>query len=622
MRRLLPVAVLFVVLLALVLFRGSGSSDLGTAKDAGELIPLAATPFETKDVARLEVFAPGSATPVCAVVREGERWLVQTPFRAPAHVKNVERLAKILAEAEAELRTDDAAALPTFDLTPERATSVRALAADGRVLAHLAVGATSYRQGAFVRPLGDAAGTRAWVTTSDLRGALGLGRSQVGGDAPEVPKPDSFFDSTFPQVDLARASKVEVTAPGRRCVFERRAGSWRAAEGGPSNQVNAEGLSQVLRNFGSEFRAKTLADPSDLAKLGLAEPKHVVAVTLDDGTVRRVFGAEDREKDVWYVRLEAKQDPDVVYEATEWEAQRLFPSGSGLFEFQSVPVKDEELGRIVVAKGDQRFELVRESAKDDWKIVAPSWPLTPRQTSLKSLGSLLKNVRAVDFLDATALESEEATISYGGKDAPDDALTAIRVGGKAPSGKDRLALLPHTPGRVWVLADSTVDRLVVPPLSLYEPRALHGWNFGDVKAARVARRDGEAWNDAFAVESGEGGAFTLVRGEERKPADADAVRKWLDAVLDAEVREAVGGDGAGAADGGEPTVRIVLVREKGDPATLLLSDEKDGKRTARIGDFAFTTDAADLVAEAEKLAAAAAPPKDEPPKEAEPPEEE
>ena len=594
MRRLAPVAVLFVVLLALVVWKETSRAGLGDVAASGDIVALAPAPFEVKDVAKVEVWAPGEAEPAFGVVREGDRWLVTAPFRAPAHVNHVEDLAKRLAEADAELRTEDAGALADLHLSPEKAVAVKLSAADGRVLAHVGIGKSSQRQGAFVRRLGEGADSRGWFTTTDLRRLLGLARTQEGDVLPEIPKPGHFHDATFPHVDLRKAARIELTAPRRRIVLEKRGAAWAAVEGAPAVPVNDQGVSQMLEKFGSGFQPKGLADPRDLAKLGLAEPKHVLAVSLEDGTVRKVFGAAEPSGDTCFVRLDAQQDPDIVYDATSWEWQRLFPTGASLFELKPLEVVDANVHRIVVTTsakaGDARLEIVREGTKrdDEWKIVAPAWPLAARQSSLRSLASILHNVRPTDWCDGADIGEEHAVLRYGKRDVPEGDLATIRIGGKAPSGRDRLTLFPGDAERAWVLSDSTADRVAVPLLSVFETKLLHGWTEGDVTAVRLARRVGDAWTDAFAIEREAGKPWMFARGAEAKvPAEAAAAKKWVDALLAAEVRE-VGGDGAA-------TVRVVVERSSGTPLELTLSEEEDGRRTGALGEFRFACDTKDLV---------------------------
>ena len=251
-------------------------------------------------------------------------------------------------------------------------------------------------------------------------------------------------------MESGKPQRIEVTAPGRHAVFEKSGAGWKAVEGGPGLPVNQQGIEQILQNFGPTFQASDLADPADAAKLGLAEPKWSVAVTLEDGSVKRVVGAGDAATDTWYARLDAQQDPDIVYQATAWAWQRLFPSGAGLFTFESVDVPDDQLTRVVVERqGAPRIEMTRAGTKpaDDWKLTSPDWPLPSRQSSLRSLASLLRNIRPIDWIDGTELGAEEIVVRAGPRDTADGELTTVRIGGKGPTGKDRLAVLPKFPGK-------------------------------------------------------------------------------------------------------------------------------------------------------------------------------
>lgn len=602
MKRLLPVALLFAVLAVLVAAREVARMQLDEAAvGADEFTPLAAQKFEAKDVAKLEVTAPGGTAPAYVVERKGETWEMTAPFRAPAHFGNVEKLCEALATGDAELRADDAGTLHDFDLVPERAVEVRLVNGVGKDLAHVAVGRSTGARGAFVRLLGDAGDVRAFETTTDLRGLLGLGRTGVGAAEAEAPKAAQFRDRDFPTVKLDKPARIEFTAPGRRVAFAKKGDKWTVAEGGPGPgcAVNEAGLKQVLAHIGPEFKAKDLADPAYLGKYGLTDPKYVVAVTLEDGTVRRVFGSADTEHDTFYARLDAAQTPDVVYEASSWDWQRIFPAGSGLFTFENVDVPDETLTHVVVetaadpsgAKPASRIELTREGTKpaDDWKLVAPDWPLVVRQASLRSLASVLRNVRPIDWIDGADAGAVTTVIRAGAKDAAEDAMTTIRVGGRAPSGKDRLVVLPKHPDRVFVLADSTVDRIAVAPASLFEPRVFHGWTDTDLKALRVAKCEGGATAPDFALEF-EPDGWKLVRGDDRKPADAVSTNKWIAAVLGIEFSDPLAADAAAPADEWSVTVE----KKDGTTRTLVLSAAQDGKRTVTAGSLRFRTDRADL----------------------------
>ena len=75
-----------------------------------------------------------------------------------------------------------------------------------------------------------------------------------------------------------------------------------------------------------------------------------------------MVGEGDAAKDEWFVRLDAPQDPAVVYEATSFEFQQLFPVGSGLFTFEDLGVPEDQVTRVVLEHGATRIELVVDYA--------------------------------------------------------------------------------------------------------------------------------------------------------------------------------------------------------------------------------------------------------------------
>ncbi len=600
MRRIAPVVVAFVVLAALVAVKEAGSTS--GAVDRGDIVRLTPKNFTIADIASIEVTAPGGAAPAYTIEKTGDTWFVTKPFKAPASVGAVTDLAKALSEADGELRSDDAAQFAEFHVTADRATTVRVVGTDGKVLAHVAVGRTSGTKGAFVRLLGEGGAAGALSTTKDLRGLLGLPRTSAGDAPPATPEASHFHDKTFPSIDLTTAKRLDVIAPGRTASFQRGERGWESVKDQngnatlPAGALNAEGIQQILRTAGPEFRPAGLADPSDLAKLGLAEPKWTLAFTLDDGTVHRIFGSMGAEGGTdgdgkCYVRLDAKQGPDVVWECQAWEFERLFPKGSGLVSFESVPCPEKSLFRVILQPKDgPRIEVVRDGTKpaDDWRVVSPAWGLAAKQQSLRNLTALVKNIRPIDWVDAADMGEVQATLRFGAKDGPDVSLTTVEIGGKGPTGKDRLARLPGAAG-VRVLADSTVDRLVVDPLTLFETKILHGWFEADITALRAERREGDAWVPAWALAK-DGDAWKLTRGgstengaaKDAKPA---AVEAFIAKALAAEVKRLAGGDAAA------PSMRLTFERLEGSPVVFAVSEPKDGKTVARVGHAAFEIDA-------------------------------
>lgn len=602
MKRLIPVAVLFAVLAALVAAREvrRGSLDAGGVP-AGEFVPLAATKFEAKNAEKIEVTAPGGSEPAFVLERDGGSWVMTKPFRAPAHQNHANELCDALATGDAEPRADDAGTLRDTDLTPERASAVRVTDAAGKVLAHVAIGRSTDPRGAFLRFLGDPADQRCFATTARLREALGLGRTWSQDAAPETPGAAHFRDRDFPLVKTDTAKRVEIAIPGRRVVFEKSGDAWIVAEGGPGFGIAKNAVENVLRKLGPDFKAKDLADPSDLGKLGLADPRWILAVTLEDGTVQRVFGGADVAAGRYHLRLDqtaGDAEPAAIYEANAWDFQAVFPAGSSLFTFPACEIENESLLQVAVEKAAQagrpatRIRIARTGTQpaDEWKVAEPDLPLAPKNASLQSLASAVRSVRATDWVDAADLGAAELTVRLGRESDLADDEKAIVIGGKTPWGKDRLCVLPNTPGKVLVIADSTADRIDVAPTSLFEPKVLHAWSEPDVKAVRVAGASG-----AWSVERGDKG-WTLVRGEERTDASATAVRAWIAALLALETREA-------EAAPAESDATIEVEKADGTKRVLALGPAKDGKRGVTVGSLSFSTDRTDLLPAAESLAA-------------------
>jgi hypothetical protein len=603
MRRLTPLAVSFVVLGALVAWRETTRGTVRNLSEEANLKALAVRAFTADDAGTVEVVAPGADKPAYSLVREDKSWRVLGAFKAPASGGAVAKLLDALAKAEGEFRSDDKAALDQFGLTHAKAVGVRVLDKDGKELLHVAVGATANSKGAFVRDLASGADdSKAYSIGGDVRGLLGLSRTSVGDHEPDKPDAAHFYDKEFPQLVVDKPTRVEFTAPGRVVAFEKdkKPGDWKVATGGADAPVKKEAVDTALAKMGGSFHPTGLVDPAKKKDLGLDAPTYRLAVTTESGAPRVVVASSDAACEHFYVRLDAAQDPEVVYEANEYEFHQLFPTGSALFDLPKVDTTKDAPTRIVVErKGRETIEITRKGSKpsDDWTLVRPAWPLASKQTALRTLSTQPGAVHVVDYVDDAKAPEAEVVARFGAAGAPDDQLKTVSIGGKAPAGKDRLATLPGKPDRVYAITD-VVDRIAPEPLSLFETKIFHDWKKDDVTAVRVAGGATVVKNDD---------AWALETGAEKPAANGAAVLAWIEKLIALDVT------GVPAAGADEKFTTVTVERKEGALMALSIGAVVDGKRTVKIGEFRATVaDVPGLLPEAASLLAKPAePPKKE-----------
>jgi hypothetical protein len=576
MNRLAPLSASFVVLAALIVWREAGRGATTSLSTEANLHPFAARTFTPDDVGKIEVTPPGGDKPAYTLVREDKAWRVVGDFKAPASGAAVTKLLDVLAKAEGEFRADDKAVLDQYDLARAGAVDVRVYDKDGKDLVHVGVGKTSGSQGAFVRDL-VADDSKAYVVTGDVRGLLGLGRSSAGQPA-EAPKPGHFHDKEFPRFALDKTKKIELATPGRVVAFEKDdKGAWKVAAGGPDAPVKKDGVESALRSLSGGMRPTALLDPAKKSELGFDKPTYRLSVTGDDGVSHVAVGATDSKAEHFYVRLDVQQDPDVLYEASEYEFHQLFPAGSTLFELPRIDSKDQPTRVVVERKGRDKIELTRKGTKpgDDWSVVAPKWPLEPKQSSLRGMASSISSVHVSDYVDDATLPEAEVVVRWGSAAGAEDQLKTLSVDGKAPAGKDRLATLPGKAGRVYMIGESVVDRLAPEPFSLFEPKLFKSWNKDDVTVIRVAggptiKRHGEDWK------------VIAAEGAPEAVGEKAAVEAWLDKFLGLELT------GVAPAGADEGAATVVIERFAGTPLTFDVTPAKDGKRVVKVGEFRAT----------------------------------
>jgi hypothetical protein len=618
-KELVPLAVAFTVLLGLVAWHeGTSHSSRGLVEEAG-LKALAIREFTPDDAAKIEVAAPGATAPAYTLEKKDKSWRVTSSFVAPASGGNVTKLLDALAKAEGEFRSDDKAALEQFDLSPQRSVGVRVLDKDGKELVHVAVGRTSGPHGAFVRNLAESDDPRAYSLTSDLRGLLGLARTTTGEREADKPDAGYFHEKEFPQLKITAAKHAEFLSPGRSVAFDLakkddkdKTGEWKVASGGPGVPLKKDGLERAIATLGGGLHPTALVDPAKKSELGFDAPKYRIAVTSDDGTTRAAVGTTDAASEHYYVRLDAAQDPDVVYEANEYEFHQMFPQAQVLFDLPKLDVpKDGPTRLIVEKKGRDAIEMTRKGTKPtfDWTLVSPAWPLDAKQTALRGLGSSLAGVRVLDYVDATELGDAEITVRFGAAGAPDAELATLAVGGKAPAGKERLATLPGRPGHVFVIGENTLDRLAPEPMSLFETKVLHGWQKDDVTSVHVLDRGGLAL-----TRDGEDWSFT-DEATAKTAAPKAAVDNCLDRLLAANVTGLL--TTVKTAD--LAVTKVSVERKDGTPAKIGFAVTKDGQHVVVFGDAVFSLEGKDdLVPQISSFVEPPAPapaPKDEKPPE-------
>jgi hypothetical protein len=587
-KELAPLCVAFVVLLGLVVAReASRGSSRGLVEEAA-LEPLHAREFKADEVTKVEIAAPGATSPTITLERKETSWRAVSTFTAPASGAAVTKLVELLAKAEGEFRTDDEAVLEQFDLTPARAVDVKLLDSAGKEVVHVAVGKTSGQRGAFVRNLlAGADASKAYALVDDVRGALGLRPTSTGAQEPDKPEANHFHDKEFPQLGSSKSKRVEFTAPGRSVAFEKAAkdakseSAWKVAAGGPGVAEKSEGVETAVSKLGGQLHPTALVDPAKRKELGLETPAYRIAVTSEDGTTRAAVGSVDAGNDHFYVRLDVQQDPDVIYDVSEYEFRQMFPQGSTLFELPKPDVAKEGPTRLVIERSKgEAIDMSRKGTRpqNDWTIAAPAWPLAAKQSSLRGISSALTTLHVVDYVDTPAPETPaEITVRYGGATATDADMRTLSIFGAAPAGKDRLASFAGAK-HLFVVSDSSVTRLAPEPLSLFEAKVLHDWRKDDITAVRIGPdkspaivRDGEEW--------------AIEKGGEKSKASKAAVEEWLDRVLKVSVTSVL----TGQLTDFESTP-LTIERKEGDPVTFGVSVTGDGKRVVVLGTTILTVD--------------------------------
>ncbi len=604
MRHVSFLALLFLTLLCLVIWKEATRPEAGALSSEVELVPVRAIEFKADDCARIEVAGPDGDGSFVLVNRDG-RWLSETPFEAPAAAGVVTSLIEGVIAARGELRIDDGAKLAKFDVSPDRATTVRMTNAAGSVLADLAIGRNSGPSGAFVRLLRDGANKGAvYAVTADLRSALGLPRTAVGATEPATPDVTHFYDLSIPELAIDGTQELHLSTPLWSLKLGKESGVWNVTAGGPAGvPFKARGAQDIVSQLAGALSASGLVDPARRDEVGLDAPQYEVAVVLADGKERRAFGARDAEGEKFYVRLDSEQQPDVVYECESWQWRRLFPQGSVLFEFPALGGDDADVDRVAIARlgtSQSSTELVRPGGPGtEWTIRSPQWGLAPARSPINTLTSLLRSARAVDWSSTPPSSMlPEITISYGRADADDADLQRILIGPTIEGREERLAVLPNLPNVTVVIANATAERLAPDALELFADDVLHELTQEDIVSVRVKENGAES----FRIDRKADKSWELVTGEVTSKASPVLTTLWMDELFSLAATDRT--------DYPTPAeVEVELVGDLGASKTIGLSKYNEGSVVHLTGaTFMVETTLDRLVADPETLRVADDPP--------------
>lgn len=307
----------------------------------------------------------------------GDGWDVVGAAGAPADAAKVDRLLEHLLKSGLSPvpASVDAASAGTEDGLPVKLTTAN--------------GDFEMRVG--IRPDGEFGQTyvrvpdgRTLALAADVRGELGLWKNTP--DA--VPEPGIWMRKNVLSFDPEQAVRLEADYPDHQIVFERSAGGeWEQRGYVPGGVWERGALTDWLDDL-SKFRVSGVDGSGPLAD---TERPHEIAVTLSDGTVKRIRVAAGHGGEG--MRTETSEYPGHVFILPEWRFNKYFRRAGVLFP-KAVPHFD--LADISFLDIRQDGETVKFAHRGgEWQAVATPYPA--RAERVERLARLLANWKPEDF---------------------------------------------------------------------------------------------------------------------------------------------------------------------------------------------------------------------------------
>ena len=615
LKKLLPLAAVFLVLAALAVFRMMDREPVDIRERAriADLVPPDVT---ERDLTRIEIYAGAAPQEAVVLTRSGpdEAWRVDSRFGAPANAVAVEEFITDLLALEGEFRAEaaeDAARAP-YGLEEASAFHVAAYgAAEDEPLFRFSTGARHGAQAVFVRRDGDPA---VYVADTDLRVEAGV--HTAGPDA--VPSNSHWLDLQVLALNPEAAERVAITMPDKALVLARETVNddsggegnpgapapdaapqdgldlpgelgddvitdpsplleepmeaeyeWGLVEGGPGHPVRETGVDGVLRALAG-LRGEDVVDPDE--DYGFEEVPFSVEVTLEGAAEPlRVEAARRDASGPGYVRVDAEDGQALVYQVARTQFEQLFPRGADLFEMPALGYDGAAVERVEIVHPEGEAVLARQGG-GDWSVETPEAGLPPAESALDSIANALAAWRPADYSDSAegaGLAEPSRTVAF---ETEDGASHVLALGDAARSVDGYYARLDDD-DRVYVMGRSDYTRVFPEPRNLFQ-RSLFDFPASEVGSIGVERAE-----DSFELSRRED-SWVLTR--EGSPADTDdGVAEALAGALAGLQAEDIL-FGVTELPGDAIAVLRFATLEDEDEFTLEIGAEEDGAHPARL----------------------------------------
>ncbi len=585
-KQLIPLVVVLAVLavVAVVMKGQDKAPDILEQVGLESLVPDG---LKEKDIARLELFAGAKPEEKVVLERDGDVWRVASRFNAPVKEDTIdEYLEKVVAlQGELRERGADDARLEPYNLKDDQAFRVQAYKSSGdEPVMDILVGKAPDHKTVFMRQAGD---NRVFVEGANLRQDAGV----YGDETDKAPTADKWLNKDILKLDKEKITKVDLTLPDKKLVFEKIAKEvpqpekeeaaeesddaqdaeeeapepepvieyeWQLTAGGPGKPHKQPGLDTLLGKLAA-FTANDVADPEKKADWGLEAPAFKAVISVDGEEDIVVEGGRPDLSGDGYVRV-ASGEEDVVYEVSKYNFEKFFPKGPDLFDLPNLTLDKKKIARIEINQPEGRVVLAKEG--EEWTVAEPAAALKVQKSALTTLESTIANWKAADYADADAKTGAFGrTVTITGENinrtlaVADDSTNIDGVYAKLDGGD------------VLTMNRGDLKKLFLTPRDVYELSLL---DFDENEAQSLQVTHGGA--TVTLAREGEGWSITVPSGETQNGVK-EKCEDLLSALTEFEAKDFRLG---AAVDSVQPATVLAVTMKDGASHTLNLSAEQDG----------------------------------------------
>ncbi len=612
-----PLAVLFVVLLALVVVKQMTKPKYNIT-DQVKLTALVPEGLNQADIAKLELYSGAKADDKVTIQRsdaDPNVWWVTSHFNAPADKDKIEGFIDKALKLKGEVRDKGAgdATLEAYDLKDDKAFHVKGYKkGDTNAAVDVLVGKAPAMEQVLMRA---ANSTDVYLLDTNLKREAG-----VFQDEPETaPKPDTWLKKEVVNIAKDTISKIVVTTPDKRLVIakekkevpvedaakpadatadakpkageplaaaaakeaEKKEGEtkdakpatktevkWVLVEGGTGLDIKQSGIENLAGAF-TTVTASDVVDPAKLADWGLETPQFSCAITVEgkEGDVVIEGGRPDPNGD-GYVRV-ASANKEIIFKLSKYVFEKVFPKGTDMFTLKGLTLDKAQIGKIDLTQPSGAISVTKQG--EDWVIGAPAADMKPQKSTLDAIENGLSTWTPSDYADKPDGAGLEAPTHTAVVTLASGEQHTLALGAPSKGIAGQYARLDNAPN-VLVMSKGDVDRAFPPAKDIYQRQLL------DIDEEEINSISVQRATDSFQIARTADGWTLTIDGATAQP-EQEKCEDLVSSVADMEASDILFGQPDLT---GEPIATLHCVMKDGADHVFRFGPDENGSHALAL----------------------------------------